>query len=375
MDSLKRFGLRHLEVILILVIVGVMALVDRVVEQKITLLNFYFIPVLLAGYLRGQKMAAMTAVLCIASVIFCQFYTSQGSEESLLGYSLGAREFLEKAKQLDLPVTTTSPLLLRQRLPVKVDAKTKVRTIRMYREHGEMETEKNRRELLLEGLEVRVYAHIAAWGSFLFLSGVLVGRLSEERAKRMRDLHSAYVGVLDILTKYLQSADKYMRGHLRRVSEEATEIARKLEMDASDVDSVQAAAMLHDVTEFDVSMDLIERAAQMSAHEEDMLEFEMEPDAKTLAQTGSVLSKSISLVAAKDLLKKKAEKKGEGAKQDIPLGAQIVALVDVFDGMTTEEKKKPEEAFEQIGKDMPDLDEKLFLAAREVLLTSKSLAE
>ncbi|MEW6355474.1 MAG: HD domain-containing protein [Planctomycetota bacterium] len=375
MEKLKRFVARRFEILLILVIVGAMVLVDRYIDQKITFLNFYFIPVLLAGYLRGQRMAALTAILCIAGVVFCQVYPPNQSEESLLGYSLGAREFLEKAEQLDLPVSTTSPLLLRQRPIEKTDVKTKVRTVRMHREQGEMETARMRQELLMEGLQVRVYIHLAAWGAFLFLSGVLVGALSEERAKRMRDLHGAYLGALEILSRYLQSADKYMRGHLVRVSESATAIAQKLDMSPPEVEYVQAAAMLHDLTEFDVSMDLIEHAAEIVTHDTNILEFELQPEAKTLARTGMVLSGSISLVAAKDILKKKAEKKEEGAKQDVPIGAQIVALVDAFDSMTSEDKKKPEDAFEQIKKDMPDLDEKLLAAAREALLAAKPSAE
>jgi hypothetical protein len=50
---------------------------------------------------------------------------------------------------------------------------------------------------------------LAVWGGFLILASVAVGTLYEQKGQRLQELRNAYVGVLEILAKYLESTDRY----------------------------------------------------------------------------------------------------------------------------------------------------------------------
>jgi Na+-translocating ferredoxin:NAD+ oxidoreductase RnfD subunit len=46
------------------------------------------------------------------------------------------------------------------------------------------------------------------WGSFLVLTGYMTGTLFTQKTRSIEDLKNAYIGVLEILSKYLESADR-----------------------------------------------------------------------------------------------------------------------------------------------------------------------
>ncbi len=66
--KLRTFALKHLQITLVLMILfGVTALI-LAIQYKLAFLNFFFLPVILAGYYLGKKMAVLTASLCIVLV-------------------------------------------------------------------------------------------------------------------------------------------------------------------------------------------------------------------------------------------------------------------------------------------------------------------
>src|SRR5258708_19818976 len=54
------------------------------------------------------------------------------------------------------------------------------------------------------------------WGAVLCLAALLVGSLSDERNAKVRELHEAYVGVVEVLSKYLQSANPRLKDRATR---------------------------------------------------------------------------------------------------------------------------------------------------------------
>jgi adenylate cyclase len=65
---------RHSELVLILSILIVISAVFHWIPYKIAFLNFFFIPVLAAGYLMGARRAALTGVLCVLLVLIYYFF-------------------------------------------------------------------------------------------------------------------------------------------------------------------------------------------------------------------------------------------------------------------------------------------------------------
>jgi hypothetical protein len=54
----------------------------------------------------------------------------------------------------------------------------------------------------------QIVTQLASWGGFLILASITVGTLYELNEKKLQDLRNAYVGILEILSKYLESTDR-----------------------------------------------------------------------------------------------------------------------------------------------------------------------
>jgi hypothetical protein len=91
LDRVKRFVLEQFERLLVLLLVGSLAMVHQFVGNKTAFLNFYYLPVILAGFHLGRRAATFAAVLCITLVVF--FRTIVGLDGTP-GGGLGGSEFL-----------------------------------------------------------------------------------------------------------------------------------------------------------------------------------------------------------------------------------------------------------------------------------------
>ncbi len=195
---------------------------------------------------------------------------------------------------------------------------------------------------------------IMTWGSFLVLSSYVVGRLYEEKEERYRDLKQSYVGVVEILVKYIESVDRYTKGHSVRVSGIAMDIAKAMSVTREACENIKVAALLHDVGKIDVSMDLIRKAASLTKDERKIMGTHTERGANILNKVGNVLSEAVPIVLAHHEYFNKKDADSISNKADIPLGARIIAVADTYDAIVTDRPyrkgKLPWQALEEIEK-------------------------
>ncbi|MEK6714383.1 MAG: HD domain-containing phosphohydrolase [Nitrospirota bacterium] len=195
---------------------------------------------------------------------------------------------------------------------------------------------------------------IVTWGSFLVLSSYVVGRLYEEKEARYRDLKQSYVGVIEILVKYIESVDRYTKGHSVRVADIAMDIARSMSLTREACENIKVAALLHDVGKIDVSMDLIKKAAALTKEERQVMNSHSERGANILNKVGNVLSDAVPIVLAHHEYFNKKEGENLKEKADVPLGARIIAVADTYDAIVTDRPyrkgKLPWQALEEIEK-------------------------
>ena len=71
MEQFKQFILKHFEKILVGVILIAAFAGTYLVEEKFIILNFYYLPVLTAGYFLGRRMGVLTSVFSILAVLIC----------------------------------------------------------------------------------------------------------------------------------------------------------------------------------------------------------------------------------------------------------------------------------------------------------------
>ena len=208
---------------------------------------------------------------------------------------------------------------------------------------------------LEEPVPYSLYWNISIWGGFLIITGYVVGSLYEEKQKRIEQLKEAYEGVLEILSKYIDSIDRYTKGHSVRVSEYAMDIAIALELPRYEVENIRVAALLHDIGKIEISTDVIQKAADLTADEKMLMGTHTEKGAKLLKSMGGLLKEVVPLIVAHHTFyAAPGTSDPQSSHESIPLGARIIAVADAYDAMTTDRPyrtgKPPWQAIEEIEK-------------------------
>ena len=284
MDQFKQIISRHFEKILVGIILVAAFIGTYLIEEKFIILNFYYLPVLTAGYFLGRRMGVLAAVFSILAVLVCILVFPQRF--------LGNKEILKGVAQL------------------------------------------------------------SSWGGFLILASITVGTLYEQNEQRLKELKRAYIGVLEILSKYLESTDGYTKGHSVRVAELSTEIAVAMELHRAEIENIRVAGLLHDIGKIEVSGEILRKAAALSTEEKGLMDSHSFKGAYILSAVGSVLKEVVPIVFAHHKYFVETLEGNNGDRTKIPLGARVVAVADAFDAMTSDRPYRkgmpPWEALEEI---------------------------
>ncbi len=187
----------------------------------------------------------------------------------------------------------------------------------------------------LQSTNLQLALDLVIWGGFLFLAAAVVGTLYEQKENKIQELKKAYVGVIEILSKYLESSDQYTKGHSLRVAEYATGIARAMDLSKNEIENIRVASLLHDIGKIEISSELISKAADLTTEERKIVQSHVEKGAEILDSVGTVLKEAVPLVLShhKLFIQDSLEEKKFGA---LPLGARILAVADSFDAMITD---------------------------------------
>jgi putative nucleotidyltransferase with HDIG domain len=193
---------------------------------------------------------------------------------------------------------------------------------------------------------------LSSWGGFLILASVAVGTLYERNEQKLKELKNAYVGILEILSKYLESTDRYTKGHSVRVAELAMEIGMAMELPRSEVENIRVAGLLHDIGKIEVSGEILRKAAALSSEEKELMDLHTVKGAYILSAVGGVLKEVVPIVVAHHKYFIDTLEATDKDTLKIPLGARVIAVADAFDAMTTDrpyrKAMQPWEAFEEI---------------------------
>lgn len=264
MKKLKSQVLKHFEkALVVLILLGIVA-VAFLVHYNLAFLNFFFLPVILAGYYLGKKQAVLAALLCVLLVAF---------------YFIITQVVLQSSPRMTMD------------------------------------------EIL----------NLVTWAGFLILTGGVIGTITEQREAKVKNLQRAYVGVLEILLKYLEVADE-KRPHSVRVSLLAGKMAEALGLTTFQVENIKSAALLLEAGDLRSNIPLYEQVAAFMETEAGQPEKKLEDKERVLLRTTASLLKEVEplllayfyyYVEEADILDK--DLKG------IPLGSSIIALADLYD--------------------------------------------
>lgn len=173
---------------------------------------------------------------------------------------------------------------------------------------------------------------ILLWGCFLVLTSYTVGTLQERNQERTRQLKQAYVGVLEILSKYIEANDRYTLGHSMRVSQVSVEIARAMDLTPAQIENCRVAGLLHDIGKVEISMDLIRKAAGLTEEEKRIVDSHAVKGARMIDSLGEVLHDVVPIIEQHHTWYQDRHK---GAAP-VPLEAFVIAVADCYDAIVTD---------------------------------------
>ena len=141
--------------------------------------------------------------------------------------------------------------------------------------------------------------------------------------------------LLELMIKSIEARDPYTSGHSRRVKDYAIQIARLMGYDATTVEKIGTAALLHDVGKiYDKYAPILAKEARLSPEEWAIIK-EHPADGANLIAT---MTRLRELVPAVMHHHENWDGTGypKGLKGDqIPLASRVIMFADTFDAMTT----------------------------------------
>ena len=180
-------------------------------------------------------------------------------------------------------------------------------------------------------------------------------RALEKALTELREIHqqleSSFLEVTKTLVLALETKDTYTAGHLERVSRYSTRLAEVLNLPKEEVAAIREAALLHDIGKIGLPDEVLHKVGKLTDAEREIIKEHLSIGAKILEPMK--FFKSITTL----IFHHHEWYNGQGyphglAGELIPPGAQIIAIADSFDAMTTQRSynkpRTPQEALEEI---------------------------
>ena len=154
------------------------------------------------------------------------------------------------------------------------------------------------------------------------------------RVKQLTDELESTESIMTMLGHIVEARDPYTEGHCQRLAEYATALGMALGLDASDLDTLGRGAVPHDVGKIALPDTVLLKPGRLNADELALMQEH--------PIVGDNLCRTVrSLDRVRPIVRSHHERQdGRGYPDhlrgdEIPLLAQVVAVVDVFDALTT----------------------------------------
>ena len=155
-----------------------------------------------------------------------------------------------------------------------------------------------------------------------------------------RRLNDSYVEFIRALVAAVEAKDPFTRAHSATVATHAEAMARRMKLKSSEIDTIRAAALLHDVGKIGVPDALLTKPGPLTDDEYAVV--------KRHPETALAILGHISFLASERplILHHHERFDGDGypdglAGEQIPLGARVLAVADAIDAMFSPRSYKP----------------------------------
>ena len=176
---------------------------------------------------------------------------------------------------------------------------------------------------------------IVVWGAVLGLTALLVGTLSDDAAAKMAELHAAYAAVVEVLSRYLQSANPALKARSTRVAELCHLVATDMRLPAAHVEDIRVAALLGDIGKIEVTAKLVTRAVDVVESGPQAASHETIDGVDLVRSLGSLLRGAVPILLSQDISARDClvDDRGTSSARS-PIGARIIHAVRAYDDLT-----------------------------------------
>ena len=175
-------------------------------------------------------------------------------------------------------------------------------------------------------------------------------RTAELRRERA-NLQRISVATLEVLVNALEAKDPYSRGHSARIADLSAMVAAEMGLEDEDVEAVRTAGRLHDIGKIGIREEVLVKQGPLTDDEYEHVKQHVVVGSQILAPL-THLREVIHYVRSHH---ERWDGRGypDGLKgEEIPIGARILAVVEVYDALTTsrpyQEKMSSEFAIERM---------------------------
>lgn len=196
----------------------------------------------------------------------------------------------------------------------------------------------------------------------------------EREQAALRDLT---VGVANALINAMEAKDVYLRGHSRRVADQAASMAEELGCDADEVENIRLAGRLHDVGKIGIREAVLNKPGALTEEEFEHVKEHVQMSMEILAPLKHI---PVVLQYVQD---HHEHFDGSGYPRglkgnEISLGGRILVACDAFDALTSQrafrEAMEPSETIDYLeGLSGRLIDPRVFAALKKVVLRRKTL--
>ncbi len=298
----------QVERIVILSILLALLVTHLLVVNKTAFLGFYYLPILLAAYFCGKRITLLLSILAVFLVVLYSLV-----EPGKMSPEIPRQEQqLERLRPGSIPYKKVSDRIDREKF--------------------------------------KLHFFLIAWGSFLVLTAIVASTLSHQKQRRVQELRQAYVGILQILTKYLELADRYSAGRSMRVAELAKGMSQHLQLDEEAMANIHIAALLHDLGHKETSALILGKSANLGRESGTKITTHRVDGQELLRSVGSVLEGVVPIVNA--YREYFVVERRERPTEPVTIAAEIIAVARAYDDMVTgtptRKAKPPSDALEEI---------------------------
>jgi putative nucleotidyltransferase with HDIG domain len=194
-------------------------------------------------------------------------------------------------------------------------------------------------------ITVAILASAEPWvmlaiGPFVLMLETFARERSERYAKAL-ELQRAYRGTVMLLSDVVEFDDQYTADHSRSVVDLAHAVAEELKVDPRDRQTLEFAAMLHDVGKIAIPKEILNKPAKLTDEEFAVMKKHTIEGQYMLDRVGGLLGSVGEIVRS---CHERWDGKGypDGlAGEQIPLAARIVFTCDAYNAMTTDRVYRP----------------------------------